>query len=99
METAQEQATIGGHCIHGTPTGTPGGYDLMCGLCEGGLMDWIESPRYALILADRAFGNVEWGDNTPSVARACKSIAKIFAVVTVDLGEWSARQVADGYWA
>jgi hypothetical protein len=24
----------GGHCVHGTAIGTPGGADLMCGACE-----------------------------------------------------------------
>lgn len=99
METAQEQAATGGHCVHGTATGTPGGIDLMCGLCEAGLFDFIEAPRYALMLEGRPFTNTVWGDTAPSVEAACKRVRGIFANITMDLGEWSAEKVANGYWA
>ena len=100
METRQEQAHYGDRCTpHGVAIGTPGGYDILCGLCEAGLFDWIESPRYALTLEGRPFANIEWGDNAPSIARACEAIAKVFAVVTLDIGEWAATETAPGYWA
>ena len=41
-EELWEQVIYGRHCVHGTPVGTPGGADLMCGLCEDGLDRWVD---------------------------------------------------------
>lgn len=56
MESVQEQAAIGGRCIHGTPTGTPGGYDLMCGMCEMGYTVKVERLTFDWGLTD-PYGN------------------------------------------
>ncbi len=48
MESLAEQVEYGHRCMHGTPLGTPGGADLMCGLCEDGLTEWVDDPQYAL---------------------------------------------------
>ena len=37
MEPLWEQVAFGDHCIHGTAVGTPGGADLLCGMCEMGM--------------------------------------------------------------
>lgn len=39
MESIREQIAYGRRCKHGTPVGTPGGADLMCGPCEMGTTD------------------------------------------------------------
>lgn len=39
METLSEQIEYGRTCKHGTPTGTPGGADLLCHHCEMGTSD------------------------------------------------------------
>ena len=48
MESEREQLLYGNHCIHGTATGTAGGADFMCGLCEDGMDKWVEDIGYAL---------------------------------------------------
>ena len=48
-ESLNEQIEYGIHCQHGTALGTPGGADLMCGLCEDGLDVWIDDPRFRLV--------------------------------------------------
>ena len=99
METAQEQAHYGGRCIHGTATGTPGGADLMCQLCELGYFDWIEVPRYSLMLNDRPFANLSWTEpELRAGPRVCTLVTNIFTNVSMDLGVWSVNQTADGYW-
>ena len=42
MESIEEQVRYGGHCVHGTAIGTPGGADLMCGACEDGYTNLID---------------------------------------------------------
>jgi len=42
MESIEEQVRYGGHCVHGTAIGTPGGADLMCGACEEGYTNLID---------------------------------------------------------
>ena len=50
METLAEQIEYGDHCIHGVNIGTPGGADLMCGLCEDGCNMLHDDPSYTLLL-------------------------------------------------
>jgi len=50
METLEEQIEYGGRCRHGTAIGTPGGYDLMCGLCEDGFNIFVADPAWSLLL-------------------------------------------------
>jgi hypothetical protein len=50
MESIQEQVEYGGRCQHGTAIGTPGGADLMCGLCEDGFDTWVEDPYFTLTI-------------------------------------------------
>ena len=50
MESIREQIEYGTRCVHGIPLGTPGGADLMCGLCEDGLTTWVDDPLYELTL-------------------------------------------------
>lgn len=57
MESLREQIEYGGHCSpHGTAIGTPGGADLMCGLCEQGLTRWVPEVRYELTWRDDTRG-------------------------------------------
>lgn len=67
MESLQEQIEYGSYCVHGTALGTPGGADLMCGLCEEGWTWWVESPRYGLFIETASTRGitgalVEWSD-------------------------------------
>jgi len=56
-ETLQEQIEYGSRCKpHGVPLGTPGGADLMCGLCESGMTTWVADKHYELVY----YANVDW---------------------------------------
>ena len=48
-ETIEEQIEYGDRCTpHGNPVGTPGGADIMCSLCEGGLTNWVPDQSWVL---------------------------------------------------
>lgn len=47
-EDYEDARRFGTRCLHGTNVGTPGGMDLMCGLCENGLTRWYPDPMYGL---------------------------------------------------
>jgi hypothetical protein len=81
-ESLQEQIEYGSRCMHGTALGTPGGADLMCGLCESGLTEWVPDPKYGLGFT---YGDIDpysmrqqarhsrvswWGSDDPSIGWA-----------------------------
>lgn len=109
MESLQEQIEYGGHCIHGTNVGTPGGADLMCGLCEQGLDQWVPDPQFELMIWTRADdwwparGIRTWYQSDIDETDPFGLIAG-FIDLLIDPDEpllgwrFEARQIAAGYW-
>lgn len=114
MESVREQIEYGTRCVHGTPLGTPGGADLMCGLCEGGFTCWVDDPEYALRmdligpsgaaltdLHQRAHWYESQVGSSMVTDRIMRDVTKNQALVATQEGYslvWYAVRVGDGRW-
>lgn len=109
METLQEQILYGSYCQHGTALGTPGGADLICGMCENGFNRWVMDPQYALFVGLEMDTEVHPGTRATLYWSASEPISfrRLYRIVRrytglIELGltpHYTVEQIASGYWA
>lgn len=114
METREEQARYGGHCTpHGIMVGTPGGEDLMCGLCEMGFTNWVPDPSWVLRIGPRGgqigfdsfrFRESEYRDPTQATLRRLVRMRKFLMLFGTEDEAlkpfvYEMYQSNDGYWS
>ena len=112
-ESIWEQVVYGDRCMHGTPIGTPGGADLMCGYCEDGYTTWVPERTFELVY----YANVDWPTKFASLgtdvwennvfsrvldaieSHAPGATASDWATL-MDMGwRWGVQVEREGYWS